>query len=287
MSECRSRDEVDPPTAATLARVRALATLLRDAGPLLVAFSGGVDSSYLAAAAVDALGAARVLGVTGRSASYPAAQWVAARTVAEAIGLTVVELDTLELDDPAYRANPVDRCYHCKAELWRRLVPIAQRRGMTLVDGTNADDRSDYRPGARAGLEAGVRSPLAEVGLTKAEIRTLSRARGLPTWRQPSAPCLASRLPYGFEVTAERLAAVERAEAALRALGLAGDLRVRHHGELARIELAPHELDVWLVPGRVEQLCAAVRAAGFARVAVDLRGFRSGSLNVLGGVVAA
>jgi uncharacterized protein len=155
---------------------------------------------------------------------------------------------------------------------------------MTVVDGTNADDLADHRPGARAAAEYGVRSPLADAALTKADVRALSAARGLPTWSQPSAPCLASRLPYGTAVTPGRLAQVEAAEAALRRAGVTGDLRVRHHGDLARVELAPGCIDGWLAPGAREVLARAVRSAGFARVAVDLRGFRSGSLNVLAGV---
>jgi pyridinium-3,5-biscarboxylic acid mononucleotide sulfurtransferase len=156
-----------------------------------------------------------------------------------------------------------------------------------IVDGTNADDLADYRPGSAAARERGVRSPLAELGFTKAEIRERSHRRGIPGWSNPSSPCLASRLPYGFAVTAERLAAVERAEAALRTLGVAGNLRVRHHDDLARVELDAAEVDLWLEPQRRAQLRDAVRAAGFARVALDLRGFRSGSLNVLSGVVSA
>ncbi len=197
----------------------------------------------------------------------------------------VLEVDTHELADPRYAANPSDRCYFCKTELWTVLGAIASERGIAvIVDGTNADDLVDWRPGARAAAEHTVRSPLAEFGFTKAEIRALSERRGIPTWSQPSSPCLSSRLPYGTPVTSERLAQVERAERALRALGIAGDLRVRHHGELARVELAPALVSEWLAPDRHRALRAAVRGAGFARVALDLRGFRSGSLNVLAGV---
>jgi uncharacterized protein len=253
---------------------------------VLVGYSGGVDSTFLAAAALDALGRDGTLAVLGRSPSVPGAQLAAARATAAALALPLLEVDTHELDDPRYAANPSTRCYYCKAELWSRLAPIARDRGMTLVDGTNADDLADHRPGARAAAEHGVRSPLAECGLTKNSIRTLSAARGLPTWAQPSAPCLASRLPYGTAVTPARLAQVEAAEAALRRAGVNGDLRVRHHGDLARVELAPGHLDRWLAPAARDQLVAAVREAGFARVALDLRGFRSGSLNVLGGVRA-
>jgi uncharacterized protein len=263
----------------------ALAQWLREHAPVLLGFSGGVDSAYLGCIAVQALGQHGILAVIGRSPSYPAAQWATAREVADQVGLPILELDTHEMDDPRYAANPVNRCYFCKSELWMLLERVARERGFsTIVDGSNADDRSDWRPGTQAASEHAVRSPLAELGLTKAEIRYLSRLRGLPTWAKPSSPCLSSRLPYGTPVTAPRLRQVERAEEALRELGVLGDLRVRHHGELARVELDRGELDEWLEPARLAALSEAVIAAGFARVAVDLGGFRSGSLNVLGGV---
>jgi len=261
---------------------------LRARGRVAIGFSGGVDSAYLAVVARRALGPEGVLAIIGRSASYPAEQWAVARRVADGFGVTVHELDTDELADPRYAANPSNRCYFCKTELWSKLVPAARALGFTtVVDGTNADDLGDYRPGAQAAREHRVESPLAELGFTKGEIRERSRVLGLPTWQQPSSPCLSSRLPYGTGVTAERLATVERAEAALRALGVTGDLRVRYHDELARVELAHDLLGEWLVPERSAALRAAVIGAGFARVALDLRGFRSGSLNVLHGVTAA
>ena|SRR5690349_6536477 len=272
---------------AAAGKEAALASWLRERRRVAIGFSGGVDSAYLAVVARRVLGSDAVLAIIGRSASYPAEQWATARRVAQEFGVSVHELDTDELADPRYAANPSNRCYFCKTELWGRLVPAARERGFeTVVDGTNADDLSDYRPGAQAAREHGVASPLAELGFTKDEIRLQSRALGLPTWQQPASPCLSSRLPYGTAVTAERLAQVERAERALRDLGVEGDLRVRYHDDLARIELGAASLAHWLAPERSSQLAAAVRRAGFARVAVDLRGFRSGSLNVLHGVSA-
>lgn len=259
---------------------------LRAHGSVLVGFSGGVDSAYLACVALEALGAGRMLAVIGRSASYPAEQWERARAVAAQFGVPVLEIETDELNDPRYVANPINRCYFCKTELWSRLVPLARARSLAVVvDGTNADDLADHRPGMLAAREHGVRSPLAELGFRKRDIRALSRARGIPTWSQPASPCLSSRLPYGTAVSYERLRKIEMAEASLRALGVEGDLRVRYHGELARVELSRSELSRWLTPEGGDALLHAVRHAGFARAAIDLHGFRSGSLNVLSGVL--
>jgi len=278
--------DLDANTEAELAgKTDALAAWLRAHAPVAVGYSGGVDSAYLAVAARRTLGAEGALAIIGRSASYPAEQWATARAVADRFDVRVLELDTAELDDPRYAANPSNRCYYCKTELWGRLVPVAHARGFsTVVDGTNADDLNDYRPGAQAAREHHVASPLAELGFTKLDIRRASRALGIPTWQQPSSPCLSSRVPYGTEVTRGRLRQIELAEASLRRLGIAGDLRVRFHDDLARVELAPAELSAWLAPDRLALLTATVAQAGFARVALDLRGFRSGSLNVLHGV---
>lgn len=264
-----------------------LTTWFRERGSVLIGFSGGVDSAYLACTAVGALGAEHVLAVIGRSASYPSEQWERAREVARQFDVPVLEVSTDEVNDPRYAANPSNRCYFCKTELWDTLAPIAREHGIAVVvDGTNADDLGDHRPGARAAAEHQVRSPLAELGFSKDAIRRLSRERGIPTWSQPASPCLSSRIPYGTAVTIERLRQIERAERALRKLGFDGDLRVRYHGDLARVEIASDLLDDWLRPEGRAAIYQALRDVGFERVAIDARGFRSGSLNVLGGVIA-
>jgi uncharacterized protein len=270
-------------------RERQLVAWLLVHGSAVVGFSGGVDSAYLACVALETLGRDRVLAVIGRSPSYPVEQWETARRVADRFAIPVREIDTAELSDPRYAANPSNRCFFCKSELWSRLIPLAREQGFAVVvDGTNADDLGEHRPGAAAGAERGVLSPLAIMGFTKADIRERSHVRGIPTWEQPSSPCLASRLPYGTAVTPARLAQVERAERAVRALGVRGEMRVRHHGDLARVELPVADLEQWLAPDAARRLRDAIRdAAGFSRVAVDLRGYRTGSLNVLAGVTAA
>lgn len=255
---------------------------IRQRGSLLIGFSGGVDSAYLACVALDALGPAKVLAVIGRSPSFPLEQWTQAREVAVQFGVPVLEIDTDELNDPNYAANPVNRCYFCKTELWNKLVPIARERGIAVVvDGSNHDDLADFRPGAAAAREHAVESPLAELRFTKDDIRALSRERGIPTWSKPSSPCLSSRLPHGTEVTPLRLRKVENAEGALRALGVTGNLRVRYHGETARIEMDQAQMDHWGASERRAAVRESVQAAGFTRVELDLRGFRSGSLNEL------
>lgn len=254
-----------------------LAAILRECESVAIGYSGGVDSVFLARVAVSVLGAPRVLAVTGKSDSV--ASWMedTAREVARDFGIPWLEVETREMDDPRYAANPNNRCYFCKSELWGRLASVAREHGLrTVLDGSNADDVGDHRPGAVAAVENAVRSPLLEAGLTKAEIRAWSHELGLPTWDQPAAPCLASRLPYGIAVTPERLKQVETAELALRALGFR-DFRVRHHGGVARLEVHPDEIA--RVPRYRAQIDAAVRAAGFRRVLVDLQGYRRGALN--------
>ena len=246
-------------------------------GRALLGYSGGVDSALLAVVAREALGPDRFLAVIGRSASYPGAQWRTAVALARRHEIPLLEVDTRELADPRYLANPTDRCYFCKSELWTRLAEVARARGFdTILDGTNADDLGEHRPGLRAAQEFRVRSPLAELGWTKAKVREASRALGLPTWDARAAPCLSSREEYGLEITPRRLRQVEDGEAFLRELGVAGDLRVRHHGDRARIEVTPDEMP------RLRAAWPAVRerfaALGFAMVELDPAGYRRGGL---------
>jgi uncharacterized protein len=265
-----------------LAKEQALTDWLKEHRRVAIGFSGGVDSAYLAAVTVEALGADNSIAIIGRSESLAGREEDHATDVARAIGIPILETETGELSDPRYAANPTNRCYFCKNVLWLTLQPLARSRGFeTLVDGTNADDLNDYRPGGRAAAEQGVQSPLAELGLSKAEIRERTRARGWSWWDRPASPCLASRLPYGTAVTPERLRRVEAAEAALRALGITGNLRVRHHGELGRVELDRDVLARWSEASALASVIQAVQGAGFERVELDARGFRSGSLNVI------
>jgi uncharacterized protein len=253
---------------------------LRACGSAIIGYSGGVDSAYLAMVALDALGADGVLAVTGRSPAYPAVQQEMAVKVAESIGLPHLEIETYELEDPNYAANPKDRCYFCKAELYGRLVALAEERGFAVVlDGSNADDLDDHRPGLIAARELGVRSPLQEVGLTKEEIRSLSRRAGLPTWEIPASPCLASRIRYGIQVTPRRLSQIEVAESRIRGLHPWHDLRVRHHGDLARLEIAGDGLGVLASRSLRDETVRALREAGFERACLDLEGYRRGALN--------
>jgi len=252
--------------------------LLASYDSVIVAFSGGVDSAYLAWAATQVLGPA-ALCITADSPSYPDHHRQLAIRIARECGLRHEFVRTAEMERPDYRANPVDRCYHCKHELYTVLTGLARTRGVTtIVDGSNADDRSDYRPGRKAAREFGVRSPLDEVNLSKDEIRRLSHRAGLPTWDEPASACLSSRIPYHNEVTDEKLRMIERAELALRALGFRV-CRVRHHDELARVEVGRDELDRALVPVMLAAIERALKAIGYREVEVDPRGYRMGSLH--------
>jgi uncharacterized protein len=251
---------------------------LRAAGRLLVAYSGGVDSSYLAFEASRVLGEG-ALAVTAESPSYPRSHREMALRVAREFGIPHRFVATQEMQSEAYRANRPDRCYHCKSELFQVLGALREELGFDAVAyGVNTDDQGDFRPGHRAADERGVLSPLLEAGLGKLEIRTLSRAAGLPTAELPASACLSSRLPYGTEVTQERLRQVEEGEERLRALGFQ-QVRLRHHGPLARIEVAPAELPRALDPEMARAIAEAVKPLGFRWVALDLEGYRTGSLN--------
>jgi uncharacterized protein len=247
----------------------------------LVAFSAGVDSTFLVAVAREVLGD-RAVALTAHAPAVPAAEREEARALAARLGVRHLEVESHEQELPGYIANGTDRCYHCKSELYRICADVARREGLQVVlDGFNADDRKDHRPGHQAAQERQVRSLLAEAGLGKDEVRAWSIAYGLPTWEKPQMACLASRIPYGTPVTPERLGQVERAEAGLRAMGIK-DLRVRHHGDIGRIEVAEGELEGAFA--RRAELVAAVKAAGFKLAVLDLEPFRSGRMNALAGI---
>jgi len=260
-----------------MTKADALRERLRSFGSVVVAYSGGVDSAYLAFVASRTLGG-NALAVTADSASYPERHRQIALRVARDFGLQHQIIHTRELERPEYRSNPTNRCYYCKHELYTHLTQIAAARGAVVVDGNNADDRGDYRPGRQAAREFGVRSPLDEVDLTKDEIRELSRDAGLPTWDEPASACLSSRIPYHAEVTDEKLRTIERAEQAIRALGFRV-FRVRHHDDLARIEIARAEMARALEPEIASALVRELKSIGYRYVSLDLQGYRTGSLN--------
>ncbi|HEX6645219.1 MAG TPA: ATP-dependent sacrificial sulfur transferase LarE [Gemmatimonadales bacterium] len=258
-----------------------LLAALREPGRTLLGYSGGVDSALLAVAGREALGAEDFVAVIGRSASYPEVQYARALEIARAFDVPVLEVATGELADPRYLANPTNRCYFCKSELWSVLRDVADERGFgTVIDGTNADDLGEHRPGLQAAAEARVRSPLAELGWSKADVRNAARELGIPIWDAPAAPCLSSRVRYGLAITPERLRQVERGEDFLRSLGVEGDLRVRHLGDAARIEALPAEMPI--VEQEWDSVAEFFRSLGFADVELDPRGYRRGSLLVLG-----
>ena len=269
----------EPASVANALTEKADALRLRLAtlGSVVVAYSGGVDSAYLAYIASRTLGD-RAVAVTADSPSYPERHRQLAFRIARDFGLRHEVVHTRELDRPEYRANPVNRCYYCKHELYTHLSRIAAQRGAVIVDGNNADDRGDYRPGRQAAREFGVRSPLDEVNLTKDEIRALSKRAGLPTWDEPASACLSSRIPYHHDVTDEKLRTIERAEDALRRLGFRV-FRVRHHDELARLEISRTEMARALEEDTAAAIVRELKAVGYRYVSLDLQGYRTGSLN--------
>jgi uncharacterized protein len=272
------KSEVAAGSATPLEKEESLFAALAKLDSLLVALSGGADSAYLAWAAHRTLGE-RVLSVTARSPSFSAHDREQCERFVRHVRLRHEFIQTVEFANPLYVANQRDRCYHCKSELFSKLDALAAQRGFSAIAyGINADDTGDFRPGHRAASEHRVLAPLLDAGLSKAEIRELSRGAGLPTWDRPASACLASRIPYGTAVTARALAQVERAEAALRGLGFR-QLRVRHYGELARVEVSQEELGRATEATTVARIREALRSAGYASVEIDPRGYRRGSLN--------
>jgi uncharacterized protein len=262
-----------------------LQAIFREMDRTLIAYSGGVDSALIAKVAQDVLGD-RVLAVTAISPSLLPEELVEAEEQAQAMGILHEIVETQEMENPNYTSNPINRCYFCKSELHDTLKPLALERGYPyVVDGVNADDLRDYRPGIQAAKERGVRSPLAEVGFSKAEVRELSKQLGLSWWDKPAQPCLSSRFPYGEEITLEKLQRVGRAEIYLRKLGYR-NLRVRSEGETARIELPPEKIQEFVVNNDLSQVVKAFQDYGFTYVTLDLEGYRSGKLNQVLGPLA-
>ena len=264
--------------AATSAKEEEMRTLFRELGSVIVAYSGGVDSTYVAYVANAELGP-RAICITGQSASLPVYQRSEIDRIVKSFGLQHEVIQTEELDNPSYRENKGDRCYFCKDELYSKLESVALSRDIAaIVDGSTVDDLQDYRPGRQAAKEHAVRSPLIEVGLNKAEVRELSLRAALPTWNKPASPCLSSRIAYGTTVTIERLTKVDQGEDILRQMGFR-EFRVRHHESLVRLEISPLEMDRALRKEIVEELALRFRKLGFKYVTLDLQGYRSGSMN--------
>jgi len=257
-------------------KLQRLKQLLQEMERVAVAYSGGIDSTLLLKVAYDCLGD-NAVALTAISASLPADEREEAETIIRQIGAPYVPIDTNETSDPHYLANAPTRCYFCKSEVYDKLIEYARREGYNfVVDGTNADDVGDHRPGRQAARERGLRSPLQEVGFTKDEIRTLARGLGLPNWDKPAAACLSSRIPYGTTITLQMLSQVEQAERSLKQLGFQ-QMRVRHHNQVARIEVPPEEFAPVLA--QREQIIDKLKAVGYTYVTLDLAGFRSGSMN--------
>lgn len=267
---------------ATRNKLGQLTTRLKELQKVVIGFSGGIDSTLILKVAIDILGPANVWAVTGDSESLLPEELEFCRELGRKIGVLpshFMEIKTNELSDPNYKANPIDRCFYCKSELFNRLQEIAKNVGaLYILDGSNADDKGDYRPGRKAAANLGVVSPLAEAGITKAEIRELAKDYGLPNWDKPALACLSSRIPYGSPVTVEKLNQIARAEQYLHSLGFT-QLRVRHHDKIARIELLKNQISRLYENGLADKVTTQLKEIGFTYVAVDLQGYRSGSMN--------
>lgn len=260
-------------------KVSRLQQILSEMKTVLIAFSGGIDSTFLLKLALKTLGTDNVLAVTASSETYPAEELQYAEKLAESLGANYISIHTEELKDSRFAENPPERCYYCKSELFRKLQSLAADHNLRFVlDGANADDLNDFRPGMKAGRELGVRSPLQEAGLTKNEIRTIAKSEGLPNWDKPSMPCLSSRFPYGHTITVKKLTQVDEAERFMRSLGFI-EIRVRHHGDTARIEVPEYLIPKITEDSIRREIVSTFESLGFNYITLDLKGFRSGSMN--------
>lgn len=264
---------------ANSCKLENLRKILKEMDSCLVAFSGGVDSSFLLKMASEVLGKDKVVAVSAKSETYPGEELESSKEIAKEFGVEHLVIQSEELQIPQFKMNPSDRCYYCKTELFQKLKDVAKKRGLNFViDGTNYDDISDHRPGMKALGELGIRSPLKEAMMTKEDIRSFSRKMGLKTWNKPSFACLASRFPYGKEITKEKLSIVDKAESFLRGLNFK-QVRVRHHGEIARIELERKDIGNFISKGLIDKVIKKFKELGFLYVTLDLEGYRTGSMN--------